>query len=114
MDAPNTPVIKTFNQLYTIGAEIKIWSDREDSVRLKSVMWLSKHLNIHAGMVGQMLKMRPAGNYTPDEQLKKKWLNELHPTERQRLTAVFDDRQKVVDMYRAQGVAVFQVAPGDF
>lgn len=33
---------------------------------------------------------------------------------RRRLVAVFDDRDKVVSMWRARGVACFQVAPGAF
>jgi hypothetical protein len=114
MDAPNMPVIKTFCQLYTIGAELMVWSGREDSVRQKSILWLSLHTGIVAHMIEQMLKMRPAGDYTPDEQLKRKWLNQLQPNQRQRLTAVFDDRDKVVDMWRKEGVACFQVAPGQF
>lgn len=34
--------------------------------------------------------------------------------DRRRLVAVFDDRDKVVSMWRARGVACFQVAPGAF
>ena len=114
LDAPNGPVIQTFKQLYLIGAEIKIWSGREDSVKGKTVQWLYLHTGIQPHMIGQMLTMRPEGDYTPDEQLKRKWLNKLHPLERHRLTAVFDDRDKVVKMWRAEGVACFQVAPGAF
>ena len=36
------------------------------------------------------------------------------PPERNRLTAVFDDRDKVVQMWRENGVPCFQVAKGDF
>jgi len=37
LDVPNMPVVRTFNQLYTIGAELMIWSGREDSVQDKSM-----------------------------------------------------------------------------
>jgi hypothetical protein len=114
MDPPNVPVIKTFNQLYTIGAELLIWSARHETVRVKSVLWLSRHTGIQAHMIEQMLKMRPADESMPDEQLKRKWLHAMQKSQRARLTAVFDDRKKVVDMYRKAGVTVFQVAPGDF
>lgn len=114
LDVPNMPVVRTFNQLYTIGAELMIWSGREDSVQDKSIQWLSRVLNIHGHMLAQMLRMRPTGDYTPDEQLKRKWLNQLQPSQRQRLTAVFDDRDKVVKMWRGEGVTCFQVAPGEF
>jgi hypothetical protein len=58
--------------------------------------------------------MRKAGDFTPDEQLKATWLSEIEPPEYKRLTAVFDDRDKVVAMWRAAGVPCFQVAPGAF
>jgi hypothetical protein len=34
--------------------------------------------------------------------------------DRQRLVAAFDDRDRVVQMWRAAGVTCFQVAPGEF
>ena len=58
--------------------------------------------------------MRKAGDFTPDEDLKRGWLAEMEPPELARLTAVFDDRDKVVAMWRAAGVPCFQVAPVAF
>jgi hypothetical protein len=37
-----------------------------------------------------------------------------HPIDRERLVGAFDDRQRVVDMWRRNGITCFQVAPGDF
>lgn len=34
--------------------------------------------------------------------------------DRDRLVAVFDDRARVVRMWRKAGITCFQVAPGDF
>lgn len=113
-DAPNYPVIATLLQLYTVGCDIRIWSGREDSVRGKTLMWLHVYTKIPLIQLERMLTMRPTGDYTPDQQLKRKWLNAMTPEARRRLTAVFDDRNKVVDMWRAEGVACFQVAPGEF
>jgi hypothetical protein len=62
-------------------------------------------------VVSQILRMRPVSDNRPDEQLKKKWLNELSVAERASIIAVFDDRQKVVDMWRKNGLTCFQVAP---
>ena len=59
-----------------------------------------------------VLKMRPERNFIPDEQLKLKWLNEMDWKED--VEAVFDDRQKVVDMWREIGLTCAQVAPGNF
>jgi len=58
--------------------------------------------------------MRPADDFTPDEVLKRQWYEDLPRIDKERLVAVFDDRQKVVDMWRAIGVPCFQVARGDF
>lgn len=113
-DAPNWPVLATMLQLYTVGCDIRIWSGREDSVRGKTLMWLHVYTKIALVQLERMLTMRPAGDYTPDQQLKRKWLHAMTPEARRRLTAVFDDRNKVVDMWREEKVACFQVAPGEF
>jgi hypothetical protein len=43
------------------------------------------------------------------------WLDDLFPGDKKdRILCVFDDRQKVVDMWRDNGIDCFQVAPGDF
>ena len=106
-DEPNKDVISTMFSL-SKEANLFIWSGRSESVREKTISWLF-NLNIALGV-----KMRPEGDYTPDEQLKERWLNEMSKEDRERLVAVFDDRQKVVDMWRRNGVTCFQVAKGDF
>lgn len=58
--------------------------------------------------------MRPAGDTTPDHELKQSWLLSLPNEDRERLMCAFDDRQRVVDMWRRNGVLCCQVAPGDF
>ena len=115
VDAPNLPVIGVLLQLYQIGADIRIWSGREDSVRDITVPWIVTHLYLQPHVAEAMLeRMRPTGDYTPDHVLKRKWLHAMAPVDRQRLAGVFDDRQKVVDMWRSEGLTCFQVAPGNF
>ena len=58
--------------------------------------------------------MRPANDFTEDHLLKESWLHNMLLEDRERLVAVFDDRKRVVDMWRANGVTCFQVAPGEF
>jgi hypothetical protein len=55
--------------------------------------------------------MRRKGDHTPDEQLTGGWYYKLGEYNQKRLVAVFDDRDKVVAMWRSKGVACFQVAP---
>lgn len=123
-DAPNLPVIRTLQALRSGGAEIWVWSGRSDEVRSETVEWLCKH-----GCMGNKLtdflpawpfgapkrfRMRKAGDFRTDVEVKREWLSEIEPPEWSRLTAVFDDRQCVVDMWRSAGVPCFQVAPGEF
>ena len=53
--------------------------------------------------------------FMPDEILKKKMLLEFVGDEwKSEIFCVFDDRQKVVDMWRDLGLTCFQVASGNF
>ena len=118
-DAPNLPVIRTLQTLRDGGAEIWIWSGRSDEVKAETIAWLKKHgcFGIfHNGLFSapEALRMRKAGDHQPDVKLKRGWLSEIEPPEYKRLTAVFEDRASVVQMWRDAGVPCFQVAPGDF
>jgi FMN phosphatase YigB (HAD superfamily) len=107
----DTPIEAVLNVFHAIRerADAWIWSGRMDTVEEQTVTWLWKH-----GVIWANLKMRPAGDYTPDDQLKESWLHALSPKDRARLVMVFDDRQRVVDMWRRNGIVCAQVAPGDF
>lgn len=111
-DEPNWPVISTMNALLKSGADVQIWSGRSAAVMNQTLAWLQRFFEVDAEEVG--LVMRREGDFTPDEKLKALWLASLNEFDRRRLVAVFDDRQKVVDMWRTNGVACFQVALGDF
>lgn len=89
-----------------INQEIEIWSGREESVRSETEAWLAKNR-----ITDNKLRMRPTGDYTPDEQLKEKWLMEVGV---ENVLMVFDDRDKVVKMWRSHGIPCFQVAEGNF
>lgn len=80
---------------------IEIWSGRCESVRKKTENWLRKYK-----LSGIPLKMRPIGDSTPDDVLKEKWLDEAF-AEGKRIDFVFDDRPKVVRMWRKRGIFVF-------
>ena len=54
----------------------------------------------------------PEMRYMPDEILKKAMLDTFVDIDDVFMTV--DDRQKVVDMWRENGLTCFQVAPGDF
>lgn len=115
LDLPNTPVISTMKRLRDAGADIWVFSGRSDEVRDKTIDWLAQHTPFWRYELNEgALTMRPAGDFTPDHELKAQWLERMLVDDRERLVAVFDDRKSVVDMWRSKGVACFQVAPGEF
>lgn len=123
-DKPNMPVIRTLQALRKAGAEIWIWSGRSDECKAETIEWLCKHGCIDglrpgllpAWLVGvsERFRMRKAGDYRDDVVVKSEWLSEIEPPEYKRLVAAFDDRDRVVNMWRDAGVPCFQVAPGEF
>ena len=103
LDPPHWHTINTLWALFQDGHRIEIWTGRSDEVRDKTEAWLAKH---KLGAVP--VRMRAEGDYTPDDVLKRSWLADGRPD------LIFDDRTKVVDMWRAEGIPCFQVAPGNF
>lgn len=118
-DEPNAPVLRVMENLRRFG-DVWIFSGRSDEVRRQTVEWLVKHTSFSSSDFDSafgtqdVLTMRQEGDYTPDDTLKNKWLDFMLPCDRQRLVAVFDDRDRVVKMWRANGVTCLQVAEGEF
>jgi hypothetical protein len=117
-DGPINTAITTFDALRSSGAECWIWTGRSDEVREQTLEWLRRNLNFTPGRFGigapEKFLMRKAGDHRLDHVIKAEWLSLLDPPERNRLTAVFEDRSRVVQMWREAGIPCFQVAPGDF
>lgn len=105
-DLPVSAVIGALKAHVAAGHRVEIWSGRSDEVRDETTGWLESH-----GIDSMLLtRMRPQTDYQPDDQLKRAWLLECD----RRPDAVYDDRDKVVAMWRAEGIQCFQVAPGNF
>lgn len=113
-DTPNRPVIETMERLRHMGCDIWIFSGRSDEVRDKTVAWLAEHTSFMTHDLDAALMMRREGDYTPDDELKCQWAVGMLPEDRARLVAVFDDRDRVVAMWRGLDVPCFQVANGEF
>jgi phosphatidate phosphatase APP1 len=83
-------------------------SGRKEATRKATWDWLAKH-----GFPPGPIHLRADGDYRKDSIVK------AEIADRENLTmdtvfCVFDDRNQVVDMWRARGIRVFQVANGDF
>lgn len=110
LDEPNMNVIKMARILKDDGCTIIILSGRSKSTKDATKEWLNKF-----NVPFDVLKMRPTSNefkFKPDDELKEGWLNELFPNKD--IFCVFDDRDKVVQMWRRNGLTCFQVAEGNF
>lgn len=95
--------------------DIRIWSGRSELVRNETIGWILDWLTCETKRFqsNEYLRMRPLGNTEPDDVLKERWLLE-HKRFGWTPDLVFDDRKKVVDMWRRYGIMCAQVAPGDF
>lgn len=83
-------------------------SGRMDTYRLQTEAWLKKHKVPYSA-----LYMRPEGDTRKDVLVKQ----EIYQREikgKYNVLFVLDDRQQVVNGWRALGLTVFQVAPGEF
>src|SRR5882672_9644557 len=90
-----------------IGTPIIVTSGRPDSVRMQTQTWLGIH---GVGYVMYAMYMRIDGDERPDHIVKKEMRDQMRQDGWSPIMA-FDDRQKVVDMWRANGVPCAQVAP---
>jgi predicted kinase len=87
---------------------IIVMSGRDGSCRKQTEAWLDKH-----DVLWDYLYMRPAGDMRKDNIVKYE-LFDKHIRDEYDVQYVLDDRNQVVDMWRALGVTCLQVAPGDF
>jgi FMN phosphatase YigB (HAD superfamily) len=109
-DMPIYANIETYRQLYRSGADVWIWSGRSELVREKTVNWLStKGINPRDN-----LRMRPLGNHSPDYKLKRDWAVNLSAHDIGRIIGVFEDRDRVVSMWRGLGIQCYQVSSGNY
>lgn len=108
-DRPHTAVITAVRAMQASGHRIVYCSGRSEDARFDTVEWLK----LHVGVPYEALLMRPLGDNRPDSEVKAE-IFELEIRDRWRITAVFDDRNQVVRMWRALGLTVFQVAEGNF
>ena len=111
LDTPNRPVITMARLLKESGHRIVILSGRSKVTKDATREWLKLF-----DVPFDILKMRPDNKefkFMPDDQLKKLWLDQLFPNTDDVL-CVFDDRDKVVKMWRDNGISCLQVAEGNF
>lgn len=97
------PTAEVLIAFHNIGHRIWLWTGRSDNVKGKTLAWLTKH-----ALPYHQLLMRPYGDQSPTEMLKKRWLND-NPVPKDQVLCAFDDDPRIVQMLQDEGVQVFQV-----
>lgn len=109
MDLLNPTVYGIICNEYWHHTNIIFVSGREDKYREKTQEWLHNNL----GLAYMALYMRPTGDMRKDDIVKE----EIYLTQimnKYNVSFVLDDRNRVVDMWRRNGLTCLQVAEGDF
>lgn len=109
-DKPNVFVIAVLNALMEAGHEVGYVSGRMEQCRDQTLAWLLGHISGHSQM--PLLWMREDDDSRPDEVVKLEIYERIAAY--YEVQGVFDDRAKVVAMWRSLGLTCFAVADGNF
>lgn len=103
-DGPKEPIIELARMCDDAGHTIVISSGRSENVRVETEEWLRKH-----GVNYARLFMRPNQCFVPDQALKKAWLDEGLFGSKENILFIVEDRDRMVQMWRQQGLTCLQV-----
>lgn len=106
--ATNLGVLPPFEVVFCTG--------RPDSYRNETEAWIRKHLPyefLDKERFPLRLLMRKTGDLRPDTEVKKEMIAYLRAGGLEPFI-VFEDRKRVVDMWRQNGITCLQVADGDY
>ena len=91
------------------GDDVAFFSARNEEQRSITEAQIEAWIGLgHKGLF-----LRPDGDFRPDEEFKSDLADKFEEFGG-KIDIVFDDRNKVVDMWRARGITCVQVAEGDF
>jgi hypothetical protein len=108
-DEPIPEVIAVARAMFST-AQLFMLTGRSEAVRMETVNWLTCER-----VPCDLLLMRKNGDHREDCIVKSELLDEVRKRfPEEEIAGVFEDRKQVVDMYRAKGLRVFQVADGNF
>ena len=107
-DTPNKEIFALAKALKDAGNRIIVSTGRNKRQRATTLKQLMMN-----GLVFDAMYMRGDTDFRPDDELKKGFLIKMKEDGFNPVMAV-DDRQQVVDMFRAEGLRVLQVDRGDF
>ena len=108
----NDPIHDDVAQFYDFadsqGIRVIICTGRDEAYREVTEQWLSDN-----HIVADIVYMRTLGDRRDDSVIKKEMLDDMR-SKGYNPSLVFEDRDRVVKMWRENGIRCFQVAPGNF
>ena len=108
-DTPVEWVCDIAKRFIAQGESVTFFSARNESEREITEKQISEWIGDgHSGVF-----LRPNGDFRPDEEFKSDLATRFEEIGG-KIDLVFDDRNKVVEMWRERGTTVVQVADGDF
>lgn len=108
LDEPILEIIEIVSWAKLAGFTVIVMSGRDGICEPETSDWLDKH-----DVPYDLLVMRGVGDMRKDSIIKRElfdeWVRDVYNVQ-----FVLDDRQQVVNMWRAMGLRCLQVAPGNF
>lgn len=114
-DDPIEPTCQMVRTLRGAGWGVILITGRSSMAREKTIEWLEQNK-----IPWDLILMRKHGDHTDDHELKRQWLNDMRdgrivlPKNISVPTIVLEDRSRVVEMWREEGLIALQCAKGDF
>lgn len=109
-DEPKTPIVDLLKMYHEAGYKILLLTGRGEEYRRQTVDWLEKQELLS---LVTTLYMRPKKDFRHDEVIKEEIYN-MMISHNFNIDAVYEDRDRVVEMWRRIGLTCLQVAPGNF
>ncbi len=112
----DTPILPLINILRALMVDSDIWffTGRREDCRNKTVASLAQFTGMAPDIINLQLTMRRVGDKRPDYVVKEEMLNNMLHFDRDRLQCVFEDRARVVEMWRSHGIQCLQVQEGNY
>ena len=109
-DPPYPATVKIAQGLIDKDSCLLFFTGRPNEYRKQTCEWLEKYLEFDEtiGGASKLLLMRPTGSRIQDDKLKKDMLLNFYKfNPRQKIMGVFEDRPRCIEMYRKEGLSVF-------
>lgn len=99
-------MVRLCNILYDSGIQIILCSGRSEEHRDETVRWMAQQ-----GVRYHKLILRENSDRRSDTEVKREMLAQI---DKSKILFVVEDRSRVVEMWRSEGLVCLQCAPGEF